>query len=245
MEKLPRVFWAGDSTVAYNGAATYPQAGLGQGIRPFLREEIEIENHAVNGRSTKSFLDEGRLKPIYDHLSEGDFLWIQFGHNDEKQEDPSRFTTPYGAYQENLGQFILAARDKKARPLLITPLYRRRFREDGALDPSMHREYRLAMMQTARDLQVPCVDLCEASRSLLERTPPEESAHWFMNLEKGAFPNYPDGKQDNTHLQQQGAAVFGGLLAAGLRALGGVYRDLLADPDAPDDSFRGKIIAGK
>lgn len=239
----PCIFWAGDSTVAYNGGSTYPQCGLGQGIRPFLRREVGLENHAINGRSTKSFLDEGRLAPIYDRMTAGDFLWIQFGHNDEKKTNPARYTEPFGEYRENLCKFIAAARNKKARPLLITPLCRRWFRKDGSPDPAgAHREYRLAMLQTARELHAPCLDLCEASRRLLARTPPEVSARWFMNLPKGEFSNYPDGLTDNTHIRRTGALVFSELLARGLNAMGGVYGALLDRPEEQSNPFDGEII---
>lgn len=240
--KQPCVFWAGDSTVAYNGGSTYPQWGLGQGIRPFLRREVRLENRAVNGRSTKSFLDEGRLAPIYDRITAGDFLFIQFGHNDEKETDPARYTEPFGEYRENLCKFIAASRNKKAHPLLVTPLCRRWLRQDGSPDAGAHREYRLAVLQTAREQHAPCLDLCEASRKLLARTPPEVSARWFMNLPKGEFSNYPDGLTDNTHLRRTGALVFGELFARGLNALGGAYAALLDRPEEQNDTFDGEII---
>ena len=96
------IFWAGDSTVQTNNYATYPQTGIGQVFSLFLREGYQVENHAKNGRSTKSFLDEGRLAVIEQRLGEGDFLFIQFGHNDEKSEDPSRYTDPFSSFMENL-----------------------------------------------------------------------------------------------------------------------------------------------
>lgn len=240
-----RIFWAGDSTVTQNSYLTYPQSGIGQGIRLFIRPEVEIKNHAVNGRSTKSFLDQSRLAPIYDRMTEGDFLFIQFGHNDEKAEDPLRYTDPFGEYQENLGKFVAAAQNKRAYPLLITPLYRRTIREDGSLNPDEHKEYRAAMLETARALGIPCLDLCAASRRLLERTPHEVSRKWFMNLEPGEYPNCPEGKTDNTHLQWNGALVFGGLLAAGLKKLGGRYAALLIEPDRITEEFEGEVVYGK
>ena len=240
----PRIFWAGDSTVTQNDYMTYPQSGIGQGIRLFIRKEVEIRNHAVNGRSTKSFIDEGRLAPVYDEISGGDFLFIQFGHNDEKRSDPSRYTEPYGEFIENLGKYISAAQNKKALPVLITPLSRRKILEDGKLDRTAHRSYRLAMQQAARKWAVPCIDLCEASARLIERTPPEVSEHWFMNLRKGEYFNYPEGRQDDTHLQWRGALVFGRLLAEGLKALGGVYGELLIRPEKLSEPFDGEIIDG-
>lgn len=238
----PRIFWAGDSTVAQNNYTTYPQSGIGQGIRLFIKKEIEIKNHAVNGRSTKSFIDEFRLAPIYDEITKGDFLFIQFGHNDEKIQDPSRYTAPYGDYRINLEKYINAARNKGAYPVLITSLYRRTILEDGTLCQTEHKEYQQSMLQTARECHVPCIDLCTASKKLLEKTPKEISEHWFMNLQPGEFPNFPEGKTDNTHLQWKGAMIFGRIMALGLKALGGKYADLLIEPERLTDEFEGEII---
>ena len=89
---MATIFWAGDSTVQYNDILTFPQTGIGQVMNLFLKPEVRVENHAKNGRSTKSFIDESRLTPIYDKITAGDFLFIQFGHNDEKKNDPQRYT---------------------------------------------------------------------------------------------------------------------------------------------------------
>ncbi|MBN2221171.1 MAG: rhamnogalacturonan acetylesterase, partial [Vallitaleaceae bacterium] len=160
-----RVYWAGDSTVKENNFTTYPQTGIGQVMKLFLKKEVEIYNHAENGRSTKSFIDESRLATIYNDLREGDFLLIQFGHNDAKQEDTSRFTEPFGEYQENLEKFINVARNRKAYPVLITPLCRRWFLENGEMDSNIHGDYPIAMMEVAKKLQVPLINLYEASKA--------------------------------------------------------------------------------
>lgn len=94
---MPTIFWAGDSTVQYNDIITYPQTGIGQVMHLFLGTDVTVENHAKNGRSTKSFIDESRMVPIYDRITKGDFLFIQFGHNDEKIHDPARGTKPDGS----------------------------------------------------------------------------------------------------------------------------------------------------
>ena len=105
-----------------------------------------------------------------------------------------------------------------------------------------HLAYQKAMIKTAGELHVPCIDLCAASKKLIEKTPTDVSQHWFMNLEKGEFENFPDGKQDNTHLQWSGAIIFGGLLAAGLKALGGIYEELLIEPEKLTVSFEGEVF---
>jgi len=225
------LFWAGDSTVRDNDRSTWPQAGLGQGFRPLLRSGVILDNRAENGRSTKSFLAEGRLEAIRGAITEGDFLFIQFGHNDEKREDPSRFTEPRGTFQANLALFVAAARERGARPVLITPLCRRLFGPGGELLPDIHGDYPAAMGELAARSSVPCLDLCRASRDRIQAEGPEGSRRFFMNLEPGEYPLYPRGLEDNTHLRLEGASVFAELLARELAVLGGVYREILKDPD--------------
>ena len=127
---MNKIFWAADSTVQTNDFTTYPQTGIGQVFPLFVKNEYQIVNHAKNGRSTKSFMDEGRLKAIEEQIGAGDFLFIQFGHNDEKKEDPTRYTEPFSTYMENLETFIRVAKDHSAYPVLITPLERRCFMDE-------------------------------------------------------------------------------------------------------------------
>lgn len=233
---MARIYYAGDSTAAQNTVFSYPQTGMGQGLSLYLKREHIIQNFAVNGRSTKSFLSEGRLSAIRKELNQGDFLLIQFGHNDEKKEDPSRYATPFGEYQTNLEQFVLTAKELGAYPILITPLSRRIFNEDGSLKDT-HGDYPAAMRQLGLRLNVPVIDLSRLSFELLERTGDEESKKWFMYFPAGCYQNYPNGKADNTHLRYEGAIRFAGILAEELKKLGGIYADLLLDEfsDNPDD----------
>lgn len=228
---MATIFWAGDSTVQYNDITTYPQTGIGQVFHLFLKPEIKIENHAKNGRSTRDFIDESRLAVIYDRITEGDFLFIQFGHNDEKKENPARYTEPFSDYMTNLEKFVNVARNKKAYPVLITPLERRgAFVDDWKLGESMHKDYVEAMKRTAKNLDVPLVDLFSMSRAELERVGAEASKAWYMHIPAGKYPHFPDGlSTDNTHLQYAGAVVFGGCVARGIKELGGIYKDLLLD----------------
>lgn len=225
------IFWAGDSTVQFNGILTFPQTGLGQTLPLYLRQEVRIENHAKNGRSTKSFIDQSRLVPIYDRIAEGDFLFIQFGHNDEKEADPERYTDPQGEYKVNLGKFINVARNKKANPVLITPLERRNFKEDGHLqEESEHLPYVQAMKEVAEEQSVPLIDLFVKSREKLEAAGPEKTLNWYMHIPAGVYPYHPEGLDtDNTHLQYEGAVIYAGCIAQGLKELGGIYADLLAE----------------
>lgn len=224
---MPTIFWAGDSTVQYNSEETYPQTGLGQVFSLSLRPDIKISNHAKNGRSTKSFIDESRLAAIYNEISKDDFLFIQFGHNDEKSEDESRYTVPEGTFSENLEKFVNVARNKKAHPVLISPLARRHFDEDGNLNEDAHEPYRRAMELTAKRLSVPFVDFSAISRNELINAGPDESYDWYMNFDAGVYDAYPEGSADNTHLSVKGAQHYAQCLAKGLKELGGIYSDLV------------------
>ena len=227
---MATIFWAGDSTVQYNDITSYPQTGIGQVFHLFLKPEVKVENHAKNGRSTKSFIDESRLPAIYDKITEGDFFFIQFGHNDEKIEDPERYTEPFSDFMVNLEKFVNVARNKKAFPVLITPLERRgAFIDETTLGPGAHGDYVEAMKRTAKNLNVPLIDLHGMSRAELTRVGAEASKKWYMHIPEGKYPYHMEGLADNTHLQYAGAVVYAGCIARGLKELGGIYKDLLLD----------------
>lgn len=226
---MPRIYYAADSIVAQKNIFTYPETGIGQMLPLYLKRTVRIQNHAENGRSTKSFIDESRLAAIYNDIREGDFLFIQFGHNDEKQADPNRYTEAYGDYQVNLEKFINVARNRNAYPVLVTPLCRRHFNESGVLEDT-HGEYPEAMRQLANRLEVPLIDLCTLSFDAVANAGDEASKKWFMNFSAGEYPNYPEGKEDNTHLRPEGAMFFAGIIAEELKKLGGIYADLLIEP---------------
>lgn len=223
------IYWAGDSTVQTNDYSTYPQTGIGQVFSLFIKERYRVENYGKNGRSTKSFMDEGRLRAIEERIGEGDFLFIQFGHNDEKIEDPARYTEPFSSFMDNLEHFIRVAREHGACPVLITPLERRRFDSEGKLEPSLHADYVTAMKQTAERSGTPLIDLCGMSREALIQAGEQESRRWYMFFPAGTYREHPEESADNTHLRYEGAVLYGSMIARGLRALGGIYEELLAD----------------
>ena len=204
---MNKIFWAADSTVQTNDFTTYPQTGIGQVFPLFVKNEYQVVNHAKNGRSTKSFMDEGRLKAIEEQIGAGDFLFIQFGHNDEKKEDPTRYTEPFSTYMENLETFIKTARDHSAYPVLITPLERRCFMDEKHLGIGAHSDYVAAMKQTAE----------------------KNSRRWYMFFPEGEYKNHPEKSEDNTHLRYDGAVDFASLIARGLKEIGGVYAEMLLD----------------
>jgi len=210
-----RILYAGDSTVTFNKFDTYPQTGLSQGLLLYLKDDVFLRSFAVNGRSTKSFLEEGRLTEMEACLQEGDLFLIQFGHNDEKKEDPKRYAAPFGAYQENLKVMIDAAREKKALPVLITPVARRLFDGRGAFLGGSHGEYPEAMKRLAEREKVPVIDLNSWSEAYLRQVG-----------DLGSRPMYVYPK-DNSHLTYFGAAVMAEFLAKELWKLGGPYAEVL------------------
>ncbi len=225
------IFWAGDSTVQTNDITTYPQTGIGQVFSLYLKEGYTVSNHAKNGRSTKSFMDEGRLAKIDAAIGEGDFLFIQFGHNDEKEQDPTRYTIPGSTFDENLRTFINVARKHGANPVLITPLERKCFEESGKLGEGFHFPYSQAIKNVAAAENVPLIDLHSKSRMVMNEAGEAKTVEWFMNIEPGVYASCPEGKTDNTHLKYAGAVTFAGLVAEGLKELGGIYAQMLVDPN--------------
>ncbi len=223
---MTTIFWAGDSTVKQNSIVTYPQTGIGQAFTRFIRRlEVRVENHAENGRSTKSFIEEGRLTPICDRMRAGDFLFIQFGHNDEKQSDPHRWADPETDFPANLERFVNAARSKGAMPVLITPVTR--FHLGDAEDDYRHVRWAEAMRRTGERLDVPVIDLTALSEAKVLSMGAAAQTAFYMNLPAGVHPHYPEGQRDNTHLQPAGALAFAALIARELKKLGGAYADVL------------------
>ena len=223
-----RIFWAADSTVAQNTISSYPQTGMGQTLPLYLKEDVIVYNYAKNGRSSKSFINEGILEKIKEELKEGDFLFIQFGHNDQKPDEERR-TEAFSTYQEYLSVYIETARKYGAYPVLITSLYRRLFLPNGHIKDEVHFDYPDAMKALGKKLNVPVIDLCQKSKDLFEKTGDEDSKKWFMHLKKGEFISYVDGLEDNTHLRYEGAVIMSGLVAEGLREVGGIYTELVRE----------------
>ena len=221
------IYWAGDSTVKQNTILTYPQTGIGQAFDRYInRWNVRVENHAENGRSTKSFIDEGRLAMIYDRMTAGDYMFIQFGHNDEKIEDPARYSDAEVEFCENLERFVNTARNKKVKPVFITPLARRLFAEKD--ETYRHTAWAEAMKRTGERLNVPVIDLTAMSEALVDEMGAENAkTSLYMNIPAGVYPAFPNGLADGTHLQPLGAMTFAGLVAKGLYELGGEYAELL------------------
>ena len=192
------VFMIGDSTMANKPgtAAENPERGWGQNFGQFFLKGVKVDNHARNGASTKSFRDAGLWAPVEEAMKDGDFVIIQFGHNDEKT-DAARHTDPATTFKEALARFVAETRAKGAHPILGTPIARRVFDKDGNLTDT-HGEYTSATRQIARELQVTLLDMNKASDALLRELGPAASLRLFLHFKPGVFTMYPEGRNDNT-----------------------------------------------
>ncbi len=210
--RVPTLFLAGDSTMADKPNLAHPERGWGQLFRELARPPLRIENRAVNGRSTKSFRAEGRWDAIVEALSPGDWVVIQFGHNDEKAADPTRFTEPEGEFRANLERFVRETRARGGHPILATPIVRRRFDDHGAFVDS-HGEYPRVVRAVAAQEGVPLLEMEDATRALVRGYGVERSRSLFLHFETGEHPQLPDGLHDDTHLSELGARRIAELAA--------------------------------
>ncbi|MBB3108856.1 lysophospholipase L1-like esterase [Paenibacillus phyllosphaerae] len=204
---MTTIYLAGDSTCAQKSGGEKPMAGWGEFLPLYFMPAARVRNWAVNGRSTKSYITEGRLEAIKRAIQPGDFLFIQFGHNDQKIEDPTRYCNEED-YKRNLLAFIEAARSAGASPVLLTSVSRRRFDADGKLDPEAVGPYPRWMRELAAESGVPLLDLFALSQQLLEETGVQDSIGMFTHLAPGEHPNYPDGLTDDTHFSEEGAQAI-------------------------------------
>jgi lysophospholipase L1-like esterase len=212
-----RVFIAGDSTAAHYDLERFPQTGWGQALPVFAAPGVEVVDRAIPGRSTKSFIDEGALAGIRDDLRPGDVLLVSFGHNDQKIEDPSRYTEPGTTYRDRLREYLAAAADAGAVPVLVTSVERRRFK-DGRAYESLG-AYPAAMLELAAEEGVAAVDLHAASLTLWDAMGEDATKDCFMWIDPG-HPNYPDGLEDDTHFRPKGAIAVARLVASALTEQG-------------------------
>jgi lysophospholipase L1-like esterase len=203
------VFTIGDSTMADKKAEVAPETGWCQAFPGFVSENVVIKNRAMNGRSTKSFIGEGRWKAVLDSLKAGDYVFIQFGHNDEKNQDSMRYTEPFTSYRKNLERFVRETREKGAIPILFTSIVRRKFENGMLLDT--HGNYPVVTRLVANEMNVPLVDLQMLTAGVLTALGEEQSKQvylWTPPTDK-----FPEGRKDDTHLCKAGAILVAKLAA--------------------------------
>ncbi len=210
------IFMVGDSTMANKSIAKNAlERGWGMMLPGFFTSDVVVDNHAQNGRSSKSFMNEGRWKAVCDKIKPGDFVFIQFGHNDEKP-DTTRYTNPETTFKQNLAKYVADTRERGATPVLFTSIVRRKF-VDGKLEDT-HGRYISAVRELADSLKVICVDLNAATHDLVEGLGDEPSKKLFMWVEPNANLALPEGKKDDTHLNAMGGRAVARLAVDSIRA---------------------------
>ena len=233
-KKHTTIFIIGDSTAANKSQfETNPERGWGMVLQGFFDENIWVDNHAVNGRSSKSFIDEGRWQKVFDKIKPGDYVFIQFGHNDEKS-DPKRHTEPGSTFDDNLRKFVRETRLKGGIPVLFNAVVRRNFYQevDNSVDDESlrnthyadeqvnsdtlidtHGAYLLSPRNVAREMNVHFIDANKITHDLVQSMGVVGSRKLHMWLNPGEVPTIPNGRQDNTHYTIYGAHIVAGLLA--------------------------------
>jgi lysophospholipase L1-like esterase/mannose-6-phosphate isomerase-like protein (cupin superfamily) len=206
-----QVLIVGDSTASEYPQSRYPRTGWGQVLNRFLTDELQVLNRAISGRSTRSYIAEGHADAAIAELQAGDLLLIQFGHNDEKHEDPARYADAAQGYPAGLRRFVDGARARGATPVLITPVARRAFAEQGAAADT-HGDYDDAVRTLAASTGVALIDLTGRSMDWLEALGPDASKAYYLH-------DAAIGLADDTHFHERGAVAIACLVTADLIAL--------------------------
>jgi lysophospholipase L1-like esterase len=204
-ENVITIFMIGNSTMAdkpFNDGN--PEKGWGQIFPLYFKQGIKIENHAANGRSTKSFIDEGRWDSVVNRMDPGDYVIIEFGHNDAKKDDPKRFADANADYRWNLEKFINETREKGGIPILATPIVRRRFDEQGKFY-DVHGDYPKVVRELADLMNVLLLDLHKKSEEYIIKLGEERSKNFYLHIATDEYSSLPEGKTDDTHLSPTGA----------------------------------------
>ena len=225
--KKIKVWLIGDSTMANKEIKAYPETGWGMPFRYFFDSTVEVDNRAKNGRSTKSFIEEGLWKAVVDNLNEGDYVLVQFGHNDEVKTKKT-YTTEE-EFKNYLIRYINESRNKKAMPVLLTPVARRNFDSAGNV-VGTHNVYSQIVRDVAKQTNVPLIDLDKKSQALLQQFGAENSKWLYNQLVPGEHPNYPEGVKDNTHFSEMGARKMAEIVLAEIRNLNLDLADRIIKP---------------
>lgn len=230
------VFMIGDSTMANKPLDNENQErGWGQMLPIYFEGALKVDNHAVNGRSSKSFIDEGRWEAVRSQIKPGDYVIIQFGHNDEKIKDTKRYTVAGGSFDDNLRRFVNETREKGGTPILMNAIVRRNFPQNGEVPEDSddqrktwkdnfdkypaegtvlvdtHGAYVDAPRNVAQEMNVVFVDMNKLTHEMVQTLGTTLSKDMYMWIPAGEYEFCPGGRIDNTHLN-----VLGGILVSRL-----------------------------
>ncbi len=222
------IFMAGDSTMSIKHKKDYPETGWGVPFATFFADDVGVENRAKNGRSTRTFVSEGRWQSILDELQAGDYVFIQFGHNDESIKKQERYTTPE-EFKNNLLDFIADVRSKDANPILLSPVTRRYFDEEGKI--KLTHPHSPKVVEAAEQSGVAFIDMDPITREYFTAMGDKLSALRFMHIPPNTHPNYPNGVRDDTHTNQLGAREIAQIVLAELREMQHPLVEHLRTPD--------------
>ncbi|MES1223011.1 MAG: rhamnogalacturonan acetylesterase [Bacteroidota bacterium] len=204
-KKKITIWLCGDSTMSIKETKAFPETGWGMPFIYFWDTTVTVENLAKNGRSTSSFRNEGLWQKVLDKAEEGDYVFIQFGHNDEVATKKT-YTTE-AEFKTNLEKYVDDTKSKKANPVLLTPVARRKFDSEGKV-VGTHDVYAKIVRDVAKEKNVSLIDLDKKGQELIQSFGKENSKFLFNQLKPGEHPNYPEGKEDNTHFNELGARLI-------------------------------------
>jgi len=226
-KKHIKVFMIGDSTMCVYNMQQSPVTGWGMPFSNFFDSTVTVKDEAQSGRSTRTFIEENFWQPIADNLSAGDYLFIQFGHNDEVPT--KKAYTPEKDFKAYLARYITEARARGAYPILLTPVARRHFDDAGKIQET-HAVYSVLVSDVAREYKVPFIDLDKKSQELLQELGVERSQLLFNHLKAGENPHYPDGLADNTHFNELGARIIAEIVLKEIKSLKLELADRIVKP---------------
>jgi len=222
------VFLAGDSTMSEKDEKDYPETGWGMPFSWFFNDTVTVENLAKNGRSTRTFISEGRWQVILSSLHKSDSVFIQFGHNDAGEHKKDRYTTPQ-QYEHNLKRMIQDVEAAGAEAILLTPVVRRHFDSEGRLKNT--HPYSDIVRAVAKQTRVTFIDMEKVTHDYFESMGDKNSALRFMHIPPNLNPNYPNGVRDDTHFNPLGALEVAQLVLRELKRLGHPLASRLRDVD--------------
>ena len=212
-----RVFLIGDSTMADKLPADFPETGWGMPFSHLFNEAVEVQNHAYNGRSTKSFRTEGRWKKVFQQIKKGDYVFIQFGHNDAKVSDTSRYAPAQTDFRENLTRYVVETRSRGGIPVLLTPTQRRKFDSTGVFI-DQHADYPNVVREVAAKENVLLIDIEKESKKYIRSEGAEGAKKMFLHYPVGIFKKFMKGVADDTHFSPFGAMKISDMVASAIFA---------------------------
>jgi lysophospholipase L1-like esterase len=224
----PKLYIIGDSTACIYASSQYPRTGWAQVLQSFfMTDSVIVADSALSGRSSKSFYDEGHWTPVKNALRKGDYVIIQFGHNDEKTDDAARGTLPGTTFKQYLSIYIDDAIAKGAIPILATPMMRNSWANNTTVSNShitADGDYPQAIRDLAAAKKIGLIDATALTKTFFEKIGKDSTTKLFLNLSAGEWPNYPSGNTDNTHLQERGAKAIAQLI------VGDITRQKISPP---------------